>query len=325
MPDRKPRLFLSHASEQKDAVVIPLDSLLADECETWYDKKDIPPKGSLFSSISDALNWCDYAVLIISQEFINKEWTKAELRGAWTIQIERKRSVIIPVRYNVTQSDVIKLSPMLADIPAIVSIDPRVISGEIRLAVGVGEQAREQYGPLSEARKQVTETLAMEQAFNQIAHTPEGVARFKQTWENIKRLCETEVSSFGDPSPFRLHESGPSYPPFIAVNSPPIEVDNFNRTQLRFQLHNIASNTIYRSKMTRRVLLINSDPLEQVHAHLVSDDAFEVYCDPEKNLIWRDKDRKLWMTKTIVEEGLKLLYDRTNDAKNGRPFRHFAC
>jgi hypothetical protein len=324
MSERKPRLFLSHASEQKSEVVMPLDALLNDDFETWYDKKDIPPKGSLFSSISDALNWCDYAVLIISPEFIAREWTRAELRGAWTLQIDRKQSVIIPVWYNVKKSQVMDLSPILADIPAIVSIDPSTMADGIRFAVGVGEQAKEQYSPLARARQQLQGTLAMETAYNQIAYTTEGVSRVKQEWQNLMQMCHDNVSAFGAGSPLRVHESRPNYPLFIAVDSPPIQIDDFNRIQLRFQLHNVASTAIHGVKLRRCILLINVDPFERVEAHFANDATFEVYCDADKAPIWRDKDRKLWPTRTVVEDGFKLLYDRTDDAKNGRLFAHWA-
>src|SRR5579863_3204307 len=100
MPQSKTRLFLSHASEQKEQIVDNLASALSETYDVWYDKERIRPGASLFSSISEGLNWCDYAVIIISPEFITKEWTKAELRGAWTLQIERKRSVVIPVWFG---------------------------------------------------------------------------------------------------------------------------------------------------------------------------------------------------------------------------------
>jgi TIR domain len=324
MPDRKPRLFLSHASEQKNEVVIPLDDLLTADFDTWYDKKDIAPKGTLFSNISAALNWCDYAVLIISPEFVDREWTKAELRGAWTLQIDRKQSVIIPVWYNVKKSQVLHLSPILADIPAIVSIDPSTIADGIRFAVGVGEQAKEQYGPLARARQQLQGTLAMETAYNQIAYTSEGVNRLQQEWQNLKQMCHDNVSAFGAGSPFRVHESRPDYPLFVAVDSPLIQIEDFNRLQLRFQLHNVASNSIHGVKLRRCILLINVDPFEQVEAHFANDATFEVYCDADKTPIWRDNERKLWPSRTVIEDGFKLLYDRTDDAKNGRLFTHWS-
>ena len=135
--------FLSHASEQKEEIVDHLVSALSETYEVWYDKERIRAGASLLSSISDGLNWCDYAVIVISPEFIKKEWTNAELRGAWTLQIERKRSVVIPIWFGVSRQDVIELSPILADLAAIVSNDFKTILNAIRLAVGTGEQARD--------------------------------------------------------------------------------------------------------------------------------------------------------------------------------------
>jgi hypothetical protein len=62
---------------------------------------------------------------------------------AWTLQIERKRSVVIPIWFGVSRQDVIELSPILADLAAIVSNDFKTILNAIRLAVGTGEQARD--------------------------------------------------------------------------------------------------------------------------------------------------------------------------------------
>ena len=212
---------------------------------------------------------------------------------------------------------------MLADIPAIVSTDPIEIARGIRLAVGAGEQAKQKYGPLAEARKQLQETIEMETAFNQIAQTPDGVKRLNEELLNLDRICEGNVSDFGPISPFRLHRSGNKYPWFIAVESPPIRIENFNRVQLRFQVSNFAVNSIYRAKLRRSVLLINADPYENVRAHIAHETTFEVYCRADKTLIWRDDKQKLWSILTVAEEGLKLLYERTDDAKNSRPFKHW--
>ena len=75
----------------------------------------------------------------------------------------------------------------------------------------------------------------METAFNQIAQTPDGVKRLNEELLNLDRICEGNVSDFGPISPFRLHRSGNKYHWFIAVESPPIRIENFNRVQLRFQ------------------------------------------------------------------------------------------
>ena len=64
---------------------------------------------------------CNYAATIISREFLAKEWNEPDLRGAWPLQIERKRSVVIPIWFGVSRQDVIDLSPILADLAGIAS------------------------------------------------------------------------------------------------------------------------------------------------------------------------------------------------------------
>src|SRR4029077_10873405 len=161
---RNIRLFLSYATEDQ-RLSDEIYSRLKGDFDVWYFPESVLPGDSQFASISDALNECDYGIPILSLAYIEKAWTNAELRGLWTIQIERRSKVIIPVWYNVRKADVIRLSPMLADLNAIVSDDADKIVEEIRISVGVGEQVRGKYSPLVRALQQLQSTLAMETAY----------------------------------------------------------------------------------------------------------------------------------------------------------------
>lgn len=102
---------------------------------------------------------CDYAATIISREFLAKEWTKADLRGAWTLQIERKRSVVIPIWFRVFRQDVIGLSAILAHLAGIASKEFETVLNRIQLAVGTGEPARDRLSPLGRKFRQFQEIV----------------------------------------------------------------------------------------------------------------------------------------------------------------------
>jgi hypothetical protein len=104
-------------------------------------KTNGPGGDSQFDEISAGLGWCDYGVVFLSKQYLQKGWTNAEFRGLWTKQIERRSKVILPIWYDVTKDDVYKFSAMVADLTAFRSQDAAQIAEWI------------QAGPLYERRQ----------------------------------------------------------------------------------------------------------------------------------------------------------------------------
>lgn len=108
-------LFISHASEDKPILV----SSLAEELrnfgvEVWYDEFSLELGDSLSRSIDKGLANSQYGLVVLSEDFLNKEWPEYELRGLITRENQGKK-VILPIWHEISKEQLIKYSPPLAD------------------------------------------------------------------------------------------------------------------------------------------------------------------------------------------------------------------
>lgn len=130
----RPDLFISHASEDKDALVRPLAEALRDEgLEVWYDEFTLYPSDGLRESIDKGLATSKYGLVVLSPHFFAKGWTNWELDGLVQRQVGGER-VIIPIWHQVSRDDVQAFSLPLANIKAIHSSlgVPRVVEEVVR-------------------------------------------------------------------------------------------------------------------------------------------------------------------------------------------------
>ncbi len=84
-------LFVSHASEDKDAIVRPLVHLLtALGLRVWFDETELEIGDSLSRAIDHGLSHCRFGLVVISPAFLQKPWPEYELRGLVAKQIGQK-------------------------------------------------------------------------------------------------------------------------------------------------------------------------------------------------------------------------------------------
>jgi hypothetical protein len=108
-------IFISHASEDKDAVVRPLAHALQDSgLKVWYDEFELRIGDSLRRKIDKGLANSRFGVVVLSQSFFAKGWTNYELDGLVTRAVSGEQ-VILPIWHNVSKQEVIQYSPSLAD------------------------------------------------------------------------------------------------------------------------------------------------------------------------------------------------------------------
>jgi len=108
-------VFISHASEDKDAVVRPLAEYLRSiGVKVWYDEFTLSLGDSLRQSIDYGLANSTFGVVILSPSFLAKNWPKKELDGLFSKEAEGKK-VILPVWHQIDQAGLSKYSPMMAD------------------------------------------------------------------------------------------------------------------------------------------------------------------------------------------------------------------
>lgn len=111
-------VFISHASEDKDAVVRPLaNELNKNGLSVWYDEFELGIGDSLSESIDEGLSSAEYGIVILSENFFGKDWTNYELRSLKAQQVDGEK-VILPLWYGIGKEDVLEHSPALADLYA---------------------------------------------------------------------------------------------------------------------------------------------------------------------------------------------------------------
>jgi hypothetical protein len=108
-------IFISHASEDKEAFVKPLVIALQSKgIKVWYDEFTLKIGDSLRRSIDNGLINSTYGVVILSNAFFSKNWTQYELDGLVNREMDG-RKVILPIWHLVTKDQVQSYSPSLAD------------------------------------------------------------------------------------------------------------------------------------------------------------------------------------------------------------------
>jgi hypothetical protein len=109
-------VFISHASEDKDAVARPLSAaLIARGYRVWLDENELKIGDHLLECIDHALESCRHGVVILSPAFFAKRWTQRELDGLTTREIAGIDIVVLPVWHNVNRDDVARYSLPLAN------------------------------------------------------------------------------------------------------------------------------------------------------------------------------------------------------------------
>ena len=108
-------VFISHASEDKQSVALPLaDSLERSGLKVWLDRFELRIGDSLRERIDEGLAESSFGVVILSEHFLKKGWPKNELDGLFALE-DGGRRVILPVWHGVNKATVARYSPMLAD------------------------------------------------------------------------------------------------------------------------------------------------------------------------------------------------------------------
>lgn len=143
-------VFISHASEDKEDFVRPLVDLLHKKAITvWFDELSLRPGDSLRRSIDHAISNSRYGVVVLSPSFFAKKWPQRELDSLTAVETAGGNS-ILPVWYKVTEDEVRRFSPALADKVAITSnLGVSRIADEIRRVVAPEDTAKHHGSALS--------------------------------------------------------------------------------------------------------------------------------------------------------------------------------
>jgi len=96
LPDSAPRVFISHAFEDKQRFVIPFATALrAHGIDAWVDAWEIRPGDSLVQKIfDDGIDKAEAAIVVLSPTSITKPWVREELDAAFIRRVEGKLRLI---------------------------------------------------------------------------------------------------------------------------------------------------------------------------------------------------------------------------------------
>lgn len=110
-------VFLSHACKNKATLVDSLHGCLAKLGVTvWYDTTELEWGDNWKEKIHEGLQKCQFAIVVLSPEFINREWTEKELFELLNRQDERNHKLVLPLLYNLTIEEMKERYPALESI-----------------------------------------------------------------------------------------------------------------------------------------------------------------------------------------------------------------
>jgi len=108
-------VFISHASEDKESVAVPLhNALVARGVTVWLDKTELHVGDSLRRKIDQGIRSSRFGVVVLSESFFAKGWTNHELDGLVTRTVAGEQTML-PIWHNITDVQVRSFSPSLAD------------------------------------------------------------------------------------------------------------------------------------------------------------------------------------------------------------------
>jgi TIR domain-containing protein len=117
-------VFVSHASEDKQAIARPLaDSLSERGLTVWFDEYELVLGDSLRGKIDDGLARSTIGVVVLSHAFFAKPWPRRELDGLTARLMSGENNVIVPIWHDLTEQELLRYSPPLADLLAGSSAD----------------------------------------------------------------------------------------------------------------------------------------------------------------------------------------------------------
>lgn len=112
---KKYDVFISHATEDKDAIVRSLAHALQDNSlHVWFDEFELKIGDSLRRKIDLGLANSRFGIVVLSKAFFAKGWTNYELDGIVT-RSNTGEQILLPIWHGVTKQEVLDYSPSLAD------------------------------------------------------------------------------------------------------------------------------------------------------------------------------------------------------------------
>ena len=188
------KVFISHASEDKDAIARSLANELGKDHTVWFDEYVLHVGDSLRQKIDEGLRTCDFGIVVLSPSFFSKKWPRLELDGLFALE-DKNRKLILPVWHNVTADDVKAFSPILADRVGVSSIEgATAVATKLRLAMTSSTRTQQINSGHQELRKYF-KSKKEDEYDERMKFGEDGVALLYNRTEDLFSLIEQEIRS----------------------------------------------------------------------------------------------------------------------------------
>ena len=115
-------VFISHANKDKEDLVEELyQSLKALGISIFYDKESLEWGDKWKDKILDGTKRAEFAIIVISENFFDREWTEKELNEFLNRQNRNGQKLILPILHNITAEQLKEKYPSVADIQGVPS------------------------------------------------------------------------------------------------------------------------------------------------------------------------------------------------------------
>lgn len=116
--------FISHASKDKEELVEELNASLEKlGINIFYDKKALEWGDNWKQRIIEGTQKAEFAIIVISENFFDREWTERELNEFLNRQNSNGQKLILPILHNITIGQLKEKYPSVADIQGISTKD----------------------------------------------------------------------------------------------------------------------------------------------------------------------------------------------------------
>ena len=105
------RIFLCHASEDKETVRLLADFIVKNGRDVWLDEREIKVGQSIVEAINAGLTDATHLAVVLSKHSIDKPWVKKELSSALMRQLAKQSISILPLLIDDSP-----IPPLLSDI-----------------------------------------------------------------------------------------------------------------------------------------------------------------------------------------------------------------
>ena len=113
-------VFLSHAAIDKISYVNELyDVIRTLGITVFYDSTAITWGDKWKEKIIEGLHSSEFAIIVLSEQFFDREWTERELHELLEQQNENKQKLVLPLLYGITLEQLTKKYPQLGEIQCI--------------------------------------------------------------------------------------------------------------------------------------------------------------------------------------------------------------